>query len=255
MDLGLKGLRALVTGGSRGIGRAIVEALAREGVDVALCARGEANIKSVVDAATQYGVAAYGSALDVRDKAALLQWVDESKSHLGGLDIVISNVSTRPINRGEPMWDEAYSADLLQHVRLTERTLPALRESKHASLVFLASIASTMTTLPQKEEAYGPMKAALVNYMGQLAERNGASGVRVNAVSPGPIFFEGGEWDINRLQKPQLFAMATKLAALGRLGSPEEVAKAVVFLSSPAASYITGANLRVDGGSLKASNF
>jgi 3-oxoacyl-[acyl-carrier protein] reductase len=255
MDLGLKGCRAIVTGGSRGIGRAMVEALAAEGVHVALCARGEEGVAQAVGAARGYGVQAFGQALDVRDTSAVKAWFNQSVQQLGGLDIVISNVSTRPTETGEQMWRDALETDLLHHVRLAELALPALKESKHASLLFIASVAAVMTQLPPKEEAYGTMKAALVNYTGQLAARHGPSGVRVNTVSPGPIFFEGGEWDINRLQKPALFGFAAKLAALGRLGTPQEVAKAVVFLSSPAAAYITGANLRIDGGAIKTANF
>nr|WP_295777107.1 SDR family oxidoreductase [Rhodoferax sp.] len=256
MDLGLKGKRALVTGGSKGIGRAIVQLLAAEGVDVALCARGESGVHETVQEAKACGVRAFGQALDVRDGDSVRGWFTAAVEQLGGLDLVISNVSTRPTQKGEAMWRDALETDLLHHVRLAELSLPHLSQGgKGSSLLFIASIASVMTQLPRNEEAYGPMKAALVNYSGQLAARYGAKGVRVNAVSPGPIFVEGGEWDIQRVEKPALFEVASKLSALGRLGTPAEVASAAVFLSSPAASYITGANLRIDGAAVKTSNF
>ncbi len=255
MELGLKGRRAVVTGGSRGIGRAIAELLAAEGASVAVCARGEGGVKATVASLKSKNVDAYGEAFDVRDAGALQGWFERASAHMGGVDIVVSNVSTRPSAMGIKMWREGFESDILQHVQLTECALPALKTGVSPSLIFIASIASVMTNLPPHEEAYGAMKAALVNYVGQLAAKQAAAGIRVNAVSPGPILFEGGEWDLNRTQRPQLFAAASRLPAMGRLGTPEEVANAVVFLASPAASYITGANLRVDGGAIKASNF
>jgi 3-oxoacyl-[acyl-carrier protein] reductase len=255
MDLGLKSKRVFVTGGSRGIGRAIAELFATEGASVAICARGVDGVNAAVASLKGKGVTAFGSAFDVRDAEALTKWFADAKAALGGVDIVVSNVSTRTTETGVGMWRDGFESDLLQHVRLVELALPSLKENPASSMVFVASIASTMTNLPPHEEAYGAMKAALVNFVGQLAARNAAAGVRFNAVSPGPILFEGGEWDLNRTQRPQLFAAASRLPAMGRLGTPEEVANAVAFLASPAASYITGANLRIDGGAVKASNF
>ena len=255
MDLGLKGKRAVVTGGSRGIGRAIVEALAAEGAQVALCARGEAGVNEAVAAANALGGTAFGEAFDVRDAAALAGFVERAAHRMGGLDIVVSNVSTRPDAKGEERWRQAFDADLLQHVRLAELALPRLEGGQTPCLVFIASIAAVMTQLLPEEVAYGAFKAGLVNYAGALAERHGPRGVRVNTVSPGPIYFDGGAWDLYRQHKPKLYEMVQKLSALGRFGTPGDVARAVTFLASPAASYITGANLRVDGGTIKTTNF
>lgn len=255
MDLGLSGRRVLVTGGTRGIGRAIVEALAAEGAVIATCARGEEGCRALEAAMAARGAQVSAQALDVRDAAAFAAWFAGAADALGGVDAVISNVSTRISSQGEAMWTDTFQVDLLQHVRLAELALPRLKEGRDPSLLFIGSIAGLLTQLPPGEEAYGTMKAALVNYAGQLATRQGPAGVRVNVLSPGPILFEGGVWDQIRQAQPQLFAAAARLSALGRHGRPEEVARTAVFLSSPAASYITGANLRIDGGSVKAANF
>lgn len=255
MDLGLTGKRALVTGGTRGIGRAIVLALVREGATVRVCARGEAGITALRDACAGLPGAVEGDALDVRDGEALAGWVERSAAALGGLDVVVSNVSARLSAKGDALWQETFETDLLQHVRLARATLGPLAQGKDPSLIFISSIAAVLTRLPPGEEAYGALKAGLVNYAGQLAEAHGRQGVRVNVVSPGPILFEGGVWDQIRQAHPALFEAAAGLAALKRHGAPEEVADAVAFLASPRAGYITGANLRIDGGAVKTANF
>jgi 3-oxoacyl-[acyl-carrier protein] reductase len=254
MDLGLKGKRAIVTGGSRGIGRAICLALAADGASIATCARGEDTLNQTLDEARALGVDAHGSALDVRDELAMKDWFDSSVIALGGVDIVISNVSTRISPKSPTWWAETFEADLMHHVRLMRLAQPAL-EASGGSILFIASIASVLTTVPPLEEAYGAMKAGLVNLVGQWATRLGPKGVRVNAISPGPILFPGGFWDQVAQANPEMMKRAEQLPALGRLGTDEEVAKAAVFLASPAASYVTGTNFRIDGGAIKAANF
>lgn len=255
MDLKLKGKRALVTGGSRGIGRAICDLLAREGVHIATCARNSGPLEEALACLRAHGVDAHGDALDVRDEAAFAAWVSGAADRLGGLDIVVSNVSTRVDPQSPDWWPDTFAADLMQHVRLMRLVEQPLAASGAGSAVFVASIASVLTTLPPMEEAYGAMKAGLVNLVGQWAVRNAARGVRVNAVSPGPILFDGGFWDQVGKANPAMLERAAQLPALARLGTAEEVASAVVYLASPAASYVTGANLRVDGGAIKAANF
>lgn len=253
MDLGLAGKRAIVTGGSRGIGRAICEALAREGVRIATCARGEAGVREAVDALRANGVEASGEALDVRDEAAFAAWVEQAAREMGGIDIVVSNVSTRLDPNSATWWRESFEADLMQHVRL--KALAAPHVAQGGSFVFIASVAASLATLPAYEEAYGAMKAALVNLVGQWAQSGGPRGIRMNAVSPGPIDFPGGWWDMVRQKSPDAHARAAKMAALGRLGTPDEVAAVVAFLASARAGFITGANIRIDGGLMKSANF
>ncbi len=255
MDLGLGGKRAIVTGASRGIGRAIAAAFAQEGASVAICARGQAGIDEAVASFRASGGEAFGNAVDVRDPNAFSDWLDNAVERLGGLDILVSNISTR-VDPGRPdWWSETFEVDLHQHVRAFDAALPMLKASDAPAVVFVSSIASILTQLPPNEIAYGAMKAALTSFAGQMATVHGPSGVRVNLVAPGPIFFEGGVWDMIKQNQPDLFGRASKLPALGRMGTPEDVANAVAFLASPAAAYITGVNLRIDGGVIRTANF
>ena len=255
MDLGLRGKRAIITGGTRGIGRAIALGLANEGANVALCARTQSQVEEAVAALKTIGVQAFGAALDVRDGQAFTTWFSSAVEQLGGLDIAISNVSTRPTLQGEAAWREAFETDFLQHVRFSNVALPSLEKGKDPALLFVSSIASILTVLPPGEDGYGTMKAALISLTGQLAAKHGSKGIRVNAVSPGPILFPGGVWDQIRTANPTLFERAAQLPALGRHGRPEEVADAVAFLVSPRASYISGSNLRIDGAAVRSVNY
>lgn len=255
MDLGLKGKRLLITGGSRGLGRAIVTHALAEGAIVATCARGQAGLDRLASDLGAGQDKLFCQALDVRDAAAFQAWVQTAAEQLGGVDGVVSNVSTRLSGHDEVWWRESFETDFLQHARLAEATYPHLKAGREPALLFISSIASVLSNLPPDELAYGVMKAGLINYTGQLAARWGNKGIRVNAVSPGPIFFEGGTWDTIKQGNPKLFEAAARLPALGRHGTPDEVAKAALFLLSPAASYITGTNVRIDGGAIRTANF
>lgn len=255
MNLELTGKRILVTGGSRGLGRAICDLFLSEGANVATCARGQAGLDDLIAAYPNHESRLYTKALDVRDGQAFEAWVNEAVSSLGGLDIVVSNVSTRLSGSGAAWWKESFETDFLQHASLTELCVPHLASGNMPAIVYVSSIASVLTNLPPDELAYGVMKAGLINYNGQMAARLGPKGIRVNTVSPGPIFFEGGTWDTIKTHNPKLFEAAARLPMLARHGTPAEVAKAVAFLASPAASYITGTNLRIDGGAVRTANF
>lgn len=255
MDLNLEGKKVVVTGGSRGLGRAIAEQFLAEGAEVSTCARGEAGLAQALDEMRAAGGKVHGAALDVRDAAAFRTWIDQAGAEMNGIDILVSNVSTRLQGADEAWWRNSFETDFLQHARAAEQALPFLKKSDAPSIVFISSIAAVLTNLPTDELAYGVMKAGLVNYAGQLSARLSRDAIRVNVVSPGPIHFEGGTWDAIRQANPKLFEAAARLPQLGRHGTPKEVAKSAVFLASPASSYTTGVNLRVDGGAVKTANF
>ncbi len=245
MDLGLKGLKAVVTGGTKGIGRAIVETLAREGVDVAFCARNAVEVGQAEASIAALGVRAFGTALDIADAAALKGWVAETAEALGGIDIVVANVSALSVGPGEESWRSGFEVDMMGCVRLVEAAMPSLEASKAASIVSISSVSGREVDFAAGP--YGAFKAALIHYTQGLAFQLAGKGIRANAVSPGNTYFEGGVWHRIKEGNPTLYKTAMDLNPTGRMGTPQEMANAVVFLASPAASFITGTNLVVDG--------
>jgi len=245
MDLGLKGRRALITGGTKGIGRAIAECFAKEGTDVALCARNAGEVDEATEALRKRGVRAFGQALDVADGPALHDFVQAAGAALGGIDIVVANVSALAIGQDEAAWRAGFETDLLGAVRLLDAALPYLERSDAASITFISSVSGR--EIDFAAGAYGAMKAALVHYAQGLAFQLASKGVRANTVSPGNTYFAGGVWARIERDNPAFFAQALALNPTGRMGKPEEMARATVFLASPAASFVTGTNLVVDG--------
>ncbi|GAB5379612.1 MAG: SDR family NAD(P)-dependent oxidoreductase [Aliiglaciecola sp.] len=255
MNLHLKGKRAIVTGGSRGIGKSVIDNFVDEGMSVATCARGEASLTSSLEQWKSKGGNVIGQPVDVADQSAYSKWFEESVEQLGGLDVLVSNVTTRVESEGIERWKETFEIDLLQHIQTTEMALPHLLKGESPSIVYVASIASIMTANMPSEVAYGTMKAALVSYATQLANQLGQHNIRVNLVSPGPIHHKQGFWEVVKNKQPDLYQRVESMSVFNRLGTTEEVANAITFLSSPAASNITAVNLRVDGGTIKTVNF
>ncbi|KDQ62922.1 hypothetical protein JAAARDRAFT_359921 [Jaapia argillacea MUCL 33604] len=254
MHLQLDGLTVLVTGGTKGIGRAIVEHFLEEGSNVAYCARSEPQGEKDRFSSGQYRGKAVFTALDVANKDALDGWVKGSAQLFGGVDIVVSNVSALLIASTPENWKSAFDVDMMAFVNLVEVTLPYLRKSKAASIVTISSVSGKEIDF-SAAGPYGTFKAALIHYSQQLAYTLAPEGIRVNTVSPGNTFFEGGVWDDIKRNNPELYRKALALNPTGRMGTAEEMAKSVVFLASPASSFTSGTNLLVDGALTRGVQF
>lgn len=250
MDLGLKGLNVLVTGGSKGIGRRAADIFAEEGANVSICARNADDVASAVAGLKGKGVKAFGQAIDVGNKQALEGWVADSANALGGIDIVVANVSAlAAAEDSEASWQAQFDIDMMHTVRTVNATLPYLEKSKWPSIVIVSSVSGREVDFTSP--AYGAFKAALIHYAQGLAHKLAPKLIRVNAVSPGNVYFKDGIWHYIETNLPDLFKQALSLNPTGRMATPEEIGKGIVFLASPASSFTMGTNLVIDGALTK----
>jgi NAD(P)-dependent dehydrogenase (short-subunit alcohol dehydrogenase family) len=250
MDLGLKGKNVLVTGGSKGIGLATAELFADEGANVAICARNAEGVDKVVKALAGKGVKAWGKGIDVADPDALKQWVEGAAAELGGIDAIVCNVSALAVGDTPETWEKSFRTDMMHTVNSVAAALPYLEKSKAASVTIISSVSGFEVDFAAG--SYGAFKAALIHYAKGLSNQLIAKGIRVNSVSPGNTYFEGGIWQNIEKGVPDLFKTAMGLNPTGKMGTPQEVAAGVVFVASPVASRISGTNLIIDGALTKA---
>jgi 3-oxoacyl-[acyl-carrier protein] reductase len=245
MDLGLKGLRAVVTGGTKGIGRSAADILAEEGASVAICARNADEVKAAVKDLKAKGVNAYGADIDVAKKTALQKFIVDSAAALGGVDILVANVSALAAQDVEESWSKAFEVDMMHTVHAVTAALPYLEQSKHPSIVIISSVSGREVDFAGP--AYGAMKAALIHYAQKLAHQHAPKMIRVNSVSPGNTYFDGGFWQSAEKNLPDLYKYALSLNPTGRMAKVDEIGRGIVFLASPASSFTTGTNLVIDG--------
>src|SRR6202171_2834536 len=192
MDLGLKGKSVLVTGGSKGIGLAVAELFADEGANVAICARDADGVGKVVKALAARGVKSWGKAIDVADPAALKQWVEGAAGELGGIDAIICNVSALAVGDTAETWEKSFRTDMMHTVNSVAAAMSYMEKCKITPSTSISSVSGFEVDFAAG--SYGDFKAALIHYAKGLSNQLIAKGIRVNSVSPGNTYFDGGIW-------------------------------------------------------------
>ncbi|MBA3317910.1 MAG: SDR family oxidoreductase [Gemmatimonadales bacterium] len=245
----LRGKSAVVTGASKGIGRAIALRLAEEGAGIAICARGESALRQVETELRTRSVPVHAAICDVGNAEALDGFLDSARATLGGLDILVNNPSGFMLADDPGAWESTLNVDLMAAVRASWKVVPWMAAAGGGAIVHISSIAGLEATgFPP---AYGAAKAALVSHAKSLAVALAPQKIRVNAVAPGSIEFVGGLWDQAKHDNPEFYNTILKTIPGGRMGTAEEVADVVAFLVSERASWVTGVCLVVDGAQHK----
>lgn len=247
MTIDFTGRKAIVCGGSRGIGKAIALGLARGGAAVSICARGAETLEQTRQEIAASGHATHAASVDLGNADQIRAYIADAAATLGGIDILINNASAFGSADTEEAWVSSLAIDMLAIVHATQAALPFLTEAK-GCVVNTSSISALRSAA--RQPPYGAIKAAVIHYTTTQAAMYAKSGIRVNGIAPGSIEFPGGVWDRRKTENPALYNAVLKSIPFGRLGTPEEVANVALFLASPLAAWVTGQTIVVDGGQL-----
>jgi 3-oxoacyl-[acyl-carrier protein] reductase len=245
MKIDFTGKKAIVCGGSRGIGKAIALGIAKAGGDISICARDVATLEKTKAEIASHGHKVHVASVDLAKGDAVRSYVKEAVAALDGLDVLVNNASAFGNTDDDQGWTSSLQIDMLAIVHATQEALPALQKSK-GSVVNISSISAHHPAA--RQPPYGAIKAAVIHYTTTQAAMYAKDLVRVNCIAPGSIEFPGGVWDRIRQDDPPRYAAVRDSIPFGRYGTPEEVAQVALFLTSPSAGWITGQTLCVDGG-------
>ena len=247
MQLDLTGKRAIVCGGSRGIGRSIALAFAQAGAAVSICARGADALEATRKEIATHGKAAHAGTCDLASAEAIKSYVATAAAALGGVDILVNNASGFGQSDDQKGWDLSYNVDVMATVHASHAAIDHLKAAQ-GCIINISSISALRSSA--RSAPYGAAKAAVIHYTLSQAAMYARDGVRVNAISPGSIEFPGGMWEQRKTSNPALYGAILKSIPFGRLGHPEEIANVALFLASPLARWVTGQAISVDGGQL-----
>ncbi|WP_374562361.1 SDR family NAD(P)-dependent oxidoreductase [Ideonella sp.] len=248
MAIDFKQKRVVVTGGSRGIGRAIALAFATAGADVSICARGAETLERTRAELAALGGKAHAGVCDLAQADAVASYVQDAAEALGGIDVLVNNASGFGLADDEAGWGAGLAVDVMATVRASHAAVFWLAQSPGSAIVHISSISGLRPSM--LAPAYAAVKAAVIHYTTSQAARLAPQGIRVNCIAPGSIEFPGGTWERRRQTNDPLYERIKERIPFGRLGTPEEIADVALFLASPMARWVTGQTIAVDGGQL-----
>lgn len=254
MDLGLKGKKIIMNGGSHGLGLASLKTFAAEGCDIAFFSSNDERVKAASDAIDAAGPGkVFAEQFDMSNNVeGYKAWLAKAVDQLGGCDIFVHTASTSG-QGATGDWQKCLDMDMMGAVYGVEALTEALSASDSGSIIFMSSTAAVETFIAP--QAFNAMKAALITYGSQLGQALAPHGIKVNSISPGAVEYPTGNWEAIKAGMPELYDATLAQMPMGRFGEPQEVANTVVFVSSPACPYLTGANIVIDGGFTKRVQF